>query len=165
MFKGNIQIRLINKYTKKVTEVAVQNQVVDELFNKICMYRGRSHSANRFDLNNLHVWLGLDSSNEVPENEPRLVYNDINSYLTRAKYVGKTVINNYMYEYKCVYPDTAFTPPSSDTDYNLIALTKRWYKAGSGNTYTLLAYKKLSSTITQTTEDHLEIIYGLKQEI
>lgn len=152
MYEGKIIARLIDKNTGKLKrEINVQNQIVDDIYTMMFV-------AAR-NLSPLNVYIGYDETDAVAPNDPKLHWADISSYMIDSKSRGAVDMGYQSYEYRCLYPDSSFAPPSSaDRNVNLIAL-----KHSDGNT--LYAYKKLTTPIVQTTSDYLELIYALSAVI
>jgi len=152
MVEGKIISRLIDKNTGKVKqEINVQNQIVNDIYTMMFV-------ADR-DLSPLNVYIGYDESDTVAANDPTLHWADISSLMIDSKSRDAVDMGYQSYEYRCLYPDSSFAPPSSeDRNINLIAL-----KHSDGNT--LYAYKKLTTPIVQTTSDYLELIYTLSAVI
>lgn len=152
MYEGKIIARLIDKNTGKVKqEIDVQNQIVDDIYTMM-------FSSSR-NLSPLNVYIGYDESETVAPNDPTLHWADISSLMIDSKSRAAVDMGYQSYEYRCLYPDSSFDPPSSeDRNVDLIAL-----KHSDGNT--LYAYKKLTTPIVQTTSDYLELIYALSAVI
>lgn len=154
MYKGKIIARLIDKNTGSLKyEKEIVNQVVDDI--RLMMFTAA------YDLEPICVHIGYDDDDSVAPNNPKCHWGNLAGKMLADIQIDDPPINmgNENYEYRCVYPTNAFSPPSSgERQINLIALKRYWDNI-------LYAYKKLTVPIVQTTNDYLEIIYTLSSVV
>lgn len=147
-YKGQITARLIDKNTGRIRrKCEIINQIVDDIYTMM-FYTNR-------DIDPLRVYIGFDDDDSIAPNNPSYHWGDISGKMITNKSRSPVDMGNQNYEYRCLYPDASFPPPSTeDREVNLIALR---HDDGA----TLYAYKKMTTPIIQTTNDYLEIIYTL----